>query len=483
MKTSQRFSTYIPVTRRGLSVEPNIACLRILVLALIVFCLVLTGCTQADTPSFTNVSVPTSTLENESHPIETLTPEPLHEFETVLTAEERSTIFEAVWRAVNDKFFDHTFGGKDWKDIGDTYRQKLPAIQDDYNFWIKFLNPMLFELGVSHIGALPAGFEDQLSPESFATASLGIDIRMLDGEPVVTKVFPDSPADQAGIQTGYVITSVDGRSLEDILAISLQTPPYNKVHQRGNVVSGMRSLFYGEEGKQIVIDYLDENNNFQQVTLVLAARIGISCGEFDPIVPNSCVEIEVKRLENEIGYLRFSGFLEPALDGVLQAIDDLQDTSSLIIDLRGNPGGQFQVRKAIASQLVGEPDPFIRYQFRDNAEQIYLDSVDDPYSGKVVILVDELSTSSTEEFTGILQYLGRATVIGTQTPGSCLVMEINELPKGGLLMVPYAQSQLPDGTIIENNGITPDIEVNLDRGELLQGLDAQLEAAIKFAEN
>jgi carboxyl-terminal processing protease len=98
----------------------------------------------------------------------------------------------------------------------------------------------------------------------------------------------------------------------------------------------------------------------------------------------------------------------------------------------------------------------------------------------VVILVDELSVSSSEEFAGSLQTLGRATIVGSQTPGRCLVQEMALLPKGGLLVFPYAQWQTPDGRVLEDNGVVPDIQVELDRELLLQGLDSQIEAAIAY---
>ncbi|HSB66727.1 MAG TPA: S41 family peptidase, partial [Anaerolineales bacterium] len=75
---------------------------------------------------------------------------------------------------------------------------------------------------------------------------------------------------------------------------------------------------------------------------------------------------------------------------------------------------------------------------------------------------------------------GRATIIGSQTSGRCLTANIVPLSKGGLLVYPFGQSQTPDGRILENNGVIPDIEVALDRQQLLQGIDAQLEAAIDF---
>lgn len=413
-------------------------------------------------------------------PTPTRTPHPTAMIENWLTPAERLTIFDAVWQTINDEYYDPSFGGKDWQAIGDVYRQKLEKIEDDTTFWLGLLNPMLFELGVSHLVALPPGMANELDRMTFATGSLGLDVRLLDGLAVVTQVVEGSPADQAGLRSGFVITSLDGWTLDVLTAESLQTPPYNERHKQGIAIQGMRGMLYGETGKAVLVEYLDEQDHPQSATLQFAARIGSSCDQLDPATPPACGEIEVRHLANDIGYIRFSGFLSSVQDGVLQAIEEFHDAPALIIDLRGNPGGQFFVRKAIASQLVGRPDLFIRYQYRDHHEEAYLDPVTNPYPGKVVILVDEHSTSSSEEFSGSLQVFGRATIVGSQTPGVCLVMNIKILPYGTILAYPIAQSQVAYGRVLENNGVVPDIEVTLDRQQLLQGRDTQLEAALSY---
>jgi C-terminal processing protease CtpA/Prc len=72
--------------------------------------------------------------------------------------------------------------------------------------------------------------------------------------------------------------------------------------------------------------------------------------------------------------------------------------------------------------------------------------------------------------------------VGSQTPGVCLVMNIKTLPYGTILAYPIAEGQTPDGRVLENNGVVPDIEVVLDRADLLQGRDTQLEAALNYIE-
>jgi len=413
-------------------------------------------------------------------PTPTRVPKPTTVIETRLTAAERRAIFDTVWQTINDEYFDPTFGGLDWQAIGDEYRQRLATVQDDDTFWRQVLNPMLWELGVSHLVALPPELATMIDRMTFATGSLGMDVRLLDGMAVVTQVVEVSPADEAGLRPGFVITSVDGWTLEDIAAASSQTPPDNERHRRGIAIQGLRDLLYGDTGTEVVVEYLDANDRPQRAILQFAPRRDSACAQFDPSLPPACAEIEVRRLVNDIGYLRFSGFLNAVLDGVLQAINDLHDTPALIIDLRGNPGGLYFVRKAIASQLVGTPEVFIRYQYRDGLEEAYLDPVTDAYPGEVVILVDEHSASSSEEFAGSLQALGRATIVGSQTPGRCLVANIVPLQNGTILVYPFAQTQTPDGRVLENNGVVPDIEVALDRNLLLQGIDTQLEAAIEY---
>lgn len=410
----------------------------------------------------------------------TRVPKPKTLIETRLTAAERVAIFDTVWQTVNDKYFDPTFGGKNWQAIGDKYRPELATVQDDDTFWLKVLNPMLFELGVSHLVALPSELSNQVDPMTFATGKLGMDVRLMNGAAVITEVEPGFPAEQAGLRPGFVITSVDDWTLEDLAAVSPQTPPDNERNRRGSAVQSMRSLLFGETEKQVVVEYLDGNNRPQRATLQFAKRNNSPCVQIDPSMPPTCADIEVRRLADGTGYLRFSGFLPPVLDSVLRAIDDMHDAPALIIDLRGNPGGVFPVRKAIASKLVGEPKLFMRYQHRDGLEQVYLDTMPNAYQGQVVILVDELSASSSEEFAGSLQALGRATIIGAQTPGRCLVADFVALPTGALLVYPFGQSQTPNARVLENNGVVPDIEVELDRDSLLQGVDTQFDAAIEY---
>jgi len=388
-------------------------------------------------------------------------------------------IFETVWQTVRDGFYDPNMNGIDWQAVHDQYEPQVAATTDELSYYL-VMNKMLLELGVSHIGILPPWAADELDPITFPSGSLGFDIRLLDEQMVVTVVQPDSPAAAAGLQPGFVINTVNDLTADELAQAGLQTPPLNERDQRSLLTQAMRAKLYGEPGQQITVAYLNGDDEPGKVTLTYAPRPGKQT-TITLDLPPAFVEFETSRLTPGIGYLRFSGFLPGVEVDAAAAIDEMADAEALIIDLRGNPGGVFPVRKALAEKLVGERVLFWQYQQRHYLETVYLEANPAAYRGNVIILVDELSASSSEEFAGGLQAIGQATIVGSRTPGRCLTAEIMPLANGAILVYPFGQSQTAVGYVLENNGVVPDIAMDLDRASLLAGHDVQLETALTVA--
>ena len=105
--------------------------------------------------------------------------------------------FEVVWQTVNDTFPDPTFGGVDWKAVHDRYQPLIGAAKNDEEFFLT-LNRMLWELNASHAVVMPNKLMFNLD-RAFAEGGIGIDVRLIDDEVVITRVKPSSPADQAGL--------------------------------------------------------------------------------------------------------------------------------------------------------------------------------------------------------------------------------------------------------------------------------------------
>lgn len=413
-----------------------------------------------------------------SSPAPTVSPKPATTVESGLTAAERAAILDTVWQTVNDTFPDPTFGGADWKALREQYEPIIAAAKGDEAFYLT-LNHMLWELNASHLMVLP-GRPISYMALAYGEGGVGIDVRMVDDEAVITKVVESSPADQAGLHPGHILRRVDGATIRQIEEADkgFWMPPYSERARRGSLATSVLLRTYGPPGTVLTLVYEDDQGE-HKVDLVRAQREGKSV--LVDGAPPSFLEVESRRMGKDIGYVRFNAFDPALLDRLVAAVDEQSDASGLILDLRGNGGGFFEVRKALLERLVRKRVLFWRQEGRRGIEEIYLDPAPEGYDGPVVVLVDELSGSSSEEVAGGLQAIGRATIVGNRTPGKVLIGDVAQLP-GGTFVYPVAITRLADGTILEGRGVIPDIQVELDRELLLHDVDSQLEAAIECIE-
>ena len=86
-------------------------------------------------------------------------------------------IFETVWQAVRDDFYDPNMNGVDWQAVHDQHEPRILAAEDGETYY-RLLNEMVFELDVSHIGVLPPEMAEELDPITFPAGSLGFDVRI-----------------------------------------------------------------------------------------------------------------------------------------------------------------------------------------------------------------------------------------------------------------------------------------------------------------
>ncbi len=179
----------------------------------------------------------------------------------------------------------------------------------------------------------------------------------------------------------------------------------------------------------------------------------------------------------------------PAVDARFQrAIDEFRAVDGMVIDLRGNPGGLAAMMMGISGHFVTDRRPLGVMKTRDseltfvaNPRLVSADGMRvQPFAGPVAILVDALSGSATECFTGGMQAIKRARVFGETSMGQALPALFDKLPNGDLLIHAYADFVTADGTRLEGRGVVPDEIVTLKRADLLAGRDGPLEAALAW---
>lgn len=375
------------------------------------------------------------------------------------TPQIRQKTFEKVWKTVNETFYDPKFGGVDWKKVRETYAPRVSAVKSDAELYA-LLNEMLGELKVSHLVVLTP---DELQRLSGAPASTGLGLREIDNRIVITRVLENSSAAKAGLKTGYVVVKIDGETLK-------------------NMDDASRKL-KGAPNTTLRVSYLDEKDELRETTLERAILTGAEKGKLGAGVNISAL-FEAKRVENNIGYIRFSNFVKVLDAQIAAAVESMKDAPGIIIDLRGNSGGDDSVALKMANMFFEKETLLMITKTREGDDFSYKAKAEkNYYAGKIVILVDEFSGSASEQFSAGMQESGRAFVIGKTTKGEDLDADLAELPTGAVLIYAVGEPRTPKNVRVEGRGVIPNKEVNLNRKELLAGRDAQLEAAIDYIKN
>lgn len=387
----------------------------------------------------------------------------------------RRESFDIVWRTVKDKHFDPKLGGVDWDAVRRKYEPRLDKVKTDGDLYV-ILEEMLGELHQSHFAIIPPELIASESSEEM-TGSIGIDLRLIDGQSVITRVDANSTAARAGLRRGFVITRVDDLRAAEIIPRfrkAVERPAMARLYTERRLMGQIK----GKPATTVRLEYLDEQDRPHSASLVREAQKG----EMSPALgnfPPQYTEFETKRLAGNIGYVRFNIFVMPVMPRIRAAIRELHDASGLIIDLRGNPGGIGGMSIGIAGLLEAEQNSLGTMKSRDGELKFIFFPQPSAYTGKVVVLVDGASASTSEIFAAGLQELGRAVIVGERSLGAALPSVFQKLPTGALFQYAIADFRTPKGVLIEGRGVIPDVDVKLTRAALLADRDLQLEAAIE----
>jgi len=271
------------------------------------------------------------------------------------------------------------------------------------------------------------------------------------GHVVVVHPFPGGPAHHAGLMAGDVVLEVEGISTMGLTleqAVSMI---------RGPVGTPVRLLVHREG--------LEE-----------PFEVEIVRGEIE--IP--AVEYEV--LDDGIAYLKVNSFRTNAPAQVHAALAELlaQEPKSLILDLRDNPGGLLSASIDIGSEFIAEG--LIASEKGSNGlDEEHLAEGDGLATGiPLVVLVNGGTASAAEIVAGAIRDHERGVLIGEHTLGKGAVQSPIDLSDGSHLRLTIAHWFTPDGHLIVDGGIAPEIEVALSDEDLASGSDPQLEKAISY---
>lgn len=311
------------------------------------------------------------------------------------------------------------------------------------------VDAMLNYLGDTYTSYLNSDEREALEERLKGTYE-GIGIRILNT--TIDSIVADSPAEEAGLQAGDVIVSVNGNDVTD------------------------------KSGDEISILIKNSDNN--TVNLVIN-RNGTELS-FDLKIATDLISpaINYKMIDNTIGYLQIELFSKTLSIQVEKAISDLknQGMAKLIIDLRDNTGGYLESAEATANIFL-EKGKLI-YSLEDKEKTAdYYDESEESTNFPIVILLNSTSASASEILAAALKDSYGAVFVGEKSYGKGKVQQTYQLSDGSMAKLTSAKWLRPNGQCIDGIGLIPDYESSLiintnETGEA-EIIDNQLNKAIE----
>lgn len=351
-------------------------------------------------------------------------------------SQEQQMVAEA-WRLVDSSFIDRTFNKQDW----------FKLRQDNVKLKFKSMEEARSSVA-SMIATLDDKYTRYLSPSKYqslvdaATGNLcgvGVEISTnKDGKVMASDVEPNSPAEKAGIQAKDIFIEADGNTYD-----TASTPDDVALNLRGAEGSKV-GIVMEREGKKLDFIVTREPIKITSVRSYVSSISGAG----------------------KVGVIRVKSFSGTTADTVKSEVEGLKKkgAKSIVLDLRGNPGGLLPGGVDTASLFLDANKPVVYVVNKDgvvDAQSTYQRGVD--LETPIVVYVDSNTASAAEVFTAAVQENGRATVVGEQTFGKGIVQTIKPLSNNnGGIAVTVARYETPKHNSINKVGIAVDMKSPVD---------------------
>lgn len=395
--------------------------------------------------------------------------------------------FDAVWTIVRDSHFDPAFDRTKWDLVGRELRPKAVAAPTPGEFRA-VLADMLGRLGLSHFAVIP-GSPDGPSDHTDLSGQPGFDVRLVDRQLVVTTVDPDGGAAAAGVHPGWIVERVGDTQVSTLLARIAENAP-ERIAQLEAWRLALTRL-RGPSQSSVEITFVDGAGVAVKKVVERRFERGepVRVGSLPTMYVRVSSSLAATPAGGKAGVIGFNVWMAAVDREFQEAMDRFRGADGIVIDLRGNPGGLaamimglsghfFTERATLGVMTTKQAQPL---RFNANPRMVSAAGARvDPYAGPVAILIDGLTGSASECFTGGMQSLGRARVFGQTSMGQALPALFDKLPNGDVLIHAWGDFVTGTGVRIEGRGVVPDEPVDLTRAALLAGRDAALDRALAW---
>lgn len=355
---------------------------------------------------------------------------------------------------------------EDLKDIADA----IGLVEDEYYFYEEGTKEEIITGALKGIASyLDDRYATYYTEEEYAElmqedsgnyVGMGVEVRQEEsGEFIIASVFPNTPAQEAGLLVGDRLISANDQSAE---GVDLDTFLDYLGHEEGDV-------------NTVVVERKGEQLSFT----VTMRQV------YQPFV-------EYKMLSGNIGYICIMEFHGDADEEVEKALTELkeQGMEKLVLDVRDDPGGSLTTVCAIAELFLPENSLITTIRSRKGGEETYY-THDSGTDIPMAVLINGSSASASELLSGALKDHGRAKLFGTTTFGKGIVQTLFGVrgQYNGVIKFTTDAYYTPNDVCIHGEGVTPDVEVELGEDVVYYAVydipyeqDTQLQAAVEYLE-
>jgi len=354
-----------------------------------------------------------------------------------LTTEVDVSLLWDIWNKLEDKYIgilDHQ------KMIYGAAKGLVESLGDPYTVFFQPVDTKTFKDDIS------GSFE-----------GVGMEITVKEGSLIVVAPLDGTPAKRAGILPGDEIVKIEDIFTQDIS------------------VNEAVKMIKGERGTQVNLSILRKGWVEPRIFSIIRDKI---------VLPS----VEIEFLDNDIATIKLYQFTTGVTDEFQKKIGALLDsnTKKIILDLRNNPGGLLTQAQNIAGWFIEKGDIVTiedSGEEKEREEYLALGNealIDYP----IVILINGGSASGAEILAAALrENRNDVKLLGEKSFGKGSVQDPVDLRGGSLLKITIAHWLTPDGNLIDNKGLIPDIEVEMTEDDYLNDRDPQMEKAIEELKN
>lgn len=264
---------------------------------------------------------------------------------------------------------------------------------------------------------------------------IGVGVTQVGPYPMIVRIYEDSPAEQAGLQVGYRIKTVDGTDVKDLS------------------VDDVAALIRGPENTERVIGVFTTNPDEVTTYNIIIKKVDVKTVSYDYFTIN----------DKKVGYLKIDSFMENTPKEVEKAMEYLEGEriDHLIIDVRSNPGGLLSSVRSTLDYFINMDEPFMYAEYRDEVLDEY--KLFNVYSHEVTydikVLIDENSASAAEIFAAVMNEIGHYDLYGKTTYGKGTMQVTYPVQGVHFVKITTARWLTPSKQWIHGKGVNPTIEV------------------------